>query len=46
MIVNDIKCLFSDNQSSTGEEIEFSRLVSDSSEMSSLTALAKKTATD
>ncbi|XP_064087800.1 protein wntless-like [Macrobrachium nipponense] len=35
-----------DTQSSTGEEIEFSRLATEPSEMSSLTAFAKKTATE
>lgn len=35
-----------DTQSSTGEEIEFSRLATEPSEMSSLTAFTKKSATD
>ncbi|XP_045138085.1 protein wntless-like isoform X2 [Portunus trituberculatus] len=35
-----------DTQSSTGEEIEFSRLATEPSEMSSITAFAKKTAAD
>ncbi|XP_042890065.1 protein wntless-like [Penaeus japonicus] len=35
-----------DTQSSTGEEIEFSRLATEPSEMSSLTAFTKKAATD
>ncbi|XP_071547630.1 protein wntless isoform X2 [Panulirus ornatus] len=35
-----------DTQSSTGEEIEFSRLATEPSEMSSITAFAKKTAVE
>ena len=44
-LVNWENC-FSDTQSSTGEEIDFNRMATEPSEMSSLTAFAKKASAD